>query len=113
MCPTKTGWANIYRDSTASQLKSGQLQAAVAAHEPDIILGTESKIDSSIFSAEVFPLDFSVARKDRKLGGGGVFVAVHNSLTATERPDLDTECEVCWMEIQLERSEPLLVGSAQ
>ncbi len=79
-------------------------------YNPDVIIGTESKLDATIPTSEVFPQGFHIARKDRKLGGGGVFVAASENLLFRERDDLTSESESCWAEIQT-NSEPLLIGA--
>ena len=38
-----------------SQTKAGLLQATVSTYDPDIIIGTETKIDSTIPTSEIFP----------------------------------------------------------
>ena len=52
---------------------------------PHIILGSESKLDSSISNGEVFPCDYEIFRKDRISDnpGGGIFIAIHNTILAT------------------------------
>ena len=49
-------------------------------HNPDIICGWESHIDSSYFNAEIFPTTFTVLRKDRVKGAGGVFLCIRENL---------------------------------
>ena len=38
-------------------------------HQPDIVCGTESHLENSITTSEVFPKGFDIFRKDRSLGG--------------------------------------------
>ena len=45
----------------------------------DIICGSESHLEQSIPSSEIFPDLFQVLRKDRNRNGGGVFIAVKNA----------------------------------
>ena len=52
------------------------LQSAVDYTAPDIIIGSESKLDATILSSEVFPTGYDIYRKDRDKFGGGVFIAV-------------------------------------
>ena len=44
---------------------------------PDIIVGVETKIDSSIHLGEILPNQYleNVVRVDRKRGGGGIIIA--------------------------------------
>ena len=66
--------------SIRSTQKPNQLLELIAEHNTDVIYGTESHLDSKYSSAEVFPESYSIARKDRVEGGGGAFIATHQSL---------------------------------
>ncbi|XP_074650145.1 uncharacterized protein LOC141905229 [Tubulanus polymorphus] len=57
--------------------KWSEFTACVKCLEPDIVCGTESWLDGSIGSSEIFPKDYTVYRKDRHKGGGGA--KKHNS----------------------------------
>ena len=51
----------------------------VMEHNPDVVFGSESHLSNVYFTAEVFPSNFNVIRKERPVaGGGGVFLAVHS-----------------------------------
>ena len=63
--------------SLRSQAKRARLAGLTIEHQPDIILGCESHLDDSFASPEVFP---DIIRKDRSIGGGGVFLAVSNKI---------------------------------
>ena len=60
--------------SIRSVSKQGKLLALIEEHNIDIIIGCESHIDQSFLSTEIFPPNFTVHRKDRSIGGGGVFL---------------------------------------
>ncbi|CAC5388161.1 JAG2 [Mytilus coruscus] len=71
--------------SLISDKKKVELQNLIETHKPDIILGTESHLDNTVASSEVFPEQFqNLYRKDRKLGEGGVFITVDNNYITTE-----------------------------
>ena len=58
------------------RLSFGEL---VMEHNPDVVCGTESHLSNIYFTAEVFPSNFFVIRKERPVaGGGGLFIAVHS-----------------------------------
>ena len=78
--------------------------------KPDVITGCESKLDASMSSAEGFPPNFIVYRKDRNCHGG-VFIAVRDNIQATHRNDLDSNCEAVWVEIPAAGDKPLIIGS--
>ena len=45
--------------------KIADLAVTLENYHPDIIIGTETHLNSSINSSELFPPDFSVYRRDR------------------------------------------------
>ncbi|MEW8547660.1 MAG: reverse transcriptase family protein [Candidatus Thiodiazotropha sp.] len=45
------------------------------------------------------------------MGAGGVLIAVKNTLVASPVSDLDTDCEVTWIRVELSNSKPLFIGS--
>ena len=96
-------------------LKSARKQAAfhstVEHHNPDIILGCESKIDGSIPTYSIFPAGYTVYRKDRDVNGGGVFVATKDTLISVDLPNLDSNSEIIWASLQFAGSKPLFISS--
>ena len=46
-----------------------------------------------------------------KKKGGGVFIAVNNNIVATPKIDLDTNCQLNWVQIQTWKQPPLYIGS--
>ena len=54
--------------------------------EPDIFLAVESKLDDSVYDNEFLPATYSASRKDRKRGGGGVFIATKEPIIAEPLP---------------------------
>ena len=62
--------------------KKLQLYELICSDKPDIVLCQETKIDSSILSAELFPESFIVFRKDRNVNGGGVCIAVRRDFAS-------------------------------
>ena len=91
--------------------KAPDLAACVETHNPDIIIGSESWLNPNIQNSEIFPDNFTVVRKDRMDSNGGVFIAAKNDLICTHRPDLDSNCEVTWVQIQLAGSKLLNIGA--
>ena len=91
--------------------KQSQFQALIDHHRPDIILGCESKLDDTCPTYSVFPSSYNVFRQGRNEHGGGVFVAVHNSLIVSNCPEFDTECELVWCHLQFTNAKPLFIAS--
>ena len=52
-----------------------EFQALLDLHQPDIVLGCESKLDKDIPTYSVFPQNFTVFRNDRNCNEGEVFQA--------------------------------------
>ena len=65
----------------------------VDATKPDIIFGCETWLKPDVSQGEFFPPCFTVYRKDRKDGYGGVLVGIHSSLMSQEI-DVDSETEL-------------------
>ena len=45
--------------------KQAELEGSLYSQKLDILLGTESHLDDSIFDSEVFPTNYSIYRKNR------------------------------------------------
>jgi len=80
-------------------------------HKPDIIMGTESHLDNTIATSEVFPPGYTdIFRNDRNCNGGGVFLAISETLVATEHAK-SPNSELIWAKITLRGSKPLYAGA--
>ena len=60
--------------SVRSQSRGALLQSIMEEHQADIVIGCESHLDNSFSNQEIFPPQYVVMRKDRCIGGGGVFL---------------------------------------
>jgi len=85
--------------------------ALIEEHNIGIVFGCESHIDQSFSSSEVFPSNFTTYRKDRSIGGGGVFLCVSNSLDILEQPNLQVEAELVWAKIHFKGKQPVFICS--
>ncbi len=79
--------------SLRSTTKRAEFSSLIEAEKPDIIFGSESHLDNTIHNGEIFPSSYEIFRKDRELGAGGVFIAVHEHYVAAGLPELDSDCE--------------------
>ena len=85
--------------------------------KPDIIIGTETWLDNTIPSTEFFPTTmFNVFRKDRPPNNknkshGGVLLAITKDFISSEVKELQTNCEIVWVEINITGAKKILVGS--
>ena len=103
---------NNKHNSIKSPTKKAEFRALIDLHKPDIVLGCESKLDSTIPTYSVFPSTYDIFRKDWTLHGGGVFIGVRNDIIATEQVHLDVHnCEIITVSIKFAKSKTLLLSS--
>ena len=95
-------------ESLRSQAKNALFNNMIDGTKPDIILGTESWLDSHISSSEIFPEGFTIFRKDREelvnrevfgpmqdnSSHGGVFIAIKSNITCTSVPEMAVDAEI-------------------
>lgn len=91
--------------------KKTDLQITIDNTDPDLIFGSETWLDPSIATSEIFPEGYTVYRKDRNSRGGGVLLAIKNSLSSAHQPELDTEAEMIWAKISPPNSRDLYLCS--
>ena len=65
--------------------KRAEILNLLESTRPDIVVGTETWLDSSIQDSEVFPGTYKVFRKDRNRYGGGVNFQKFSSNRAPRR----------------------------
>ena len=63
--------------------KLAELETFLVNNTVDILIGTESHLDTSVQDSEIIPKDFNTYRKDRNRFGGGVLVLVKNTLSSS------------------------------
>ena len=91
--------------------KKLQFQELITEHNPNTICGTESHLNADYHTAEVFPPDFNVTRKERPAAGdGGVFIAAHSKYLATCESSFDSDCEIVWMKMNIQGVKPLNIS---
>ena len=94
--------------------KQAEFHTLVELHQPDVILGRESKIDPSIPTSSIFWDKYKMFRKDRTASGGGVFIATRNDLTALREPRFDVgDClnQIVTASLQFSRTKKLYIAS--
>ena len=83
--------------------------------DPDLMLITETKLDSSIFSSDLLPNGYlGEYRKDQNLNGGGVMIVTKDCYTITDLvlPTVtQNETELVLATITLKDHSKLVVGS--
>ena len=90
--------------------KKLDLRAFLCAHHVDILSVTESFLNPDVLDSELCPPGFVIFRRDRHRHGGGVMVLVRDDLVAHRRSDLETSCELLWIELSTTKG-PLLFGT--
>ena len=67
----------------------------IESTQADIVIGTESWLDDSIKSSEIFPSNFRSYRRDCSTGarGGGVFLLVSDKFQSNEPEELRSSVE--------------------
>lgn len=108
--PKRNNWRALIVNCNSIQGKASSLRVVTNYIDPDVIMGTESKLGNNTGTAEVFPTGYTVHRKDRKHGGGGVFLAIKDCYPSSlvESPG---DSEQIWARISLRDSKHMLVGS--
>jgi len=71
----------------------------VDTYNPDIIMGTESRLREEIGRAEMFRAYFTTFRRDRHARGGGVSICVKNNI-ACSRIWVDDDFEIIAAEVK-------------
>ena len=78
---------------------------------PDIIVGTETWLNSSIMNNEIFPPSvYEVERRDRPDGYGGVLIAVNKNLNS-KKITANIDSGQVWVKINRKRKSPIIIGS--
>ncbi|XP_048575802.1 uncharacterized protein LOC125557331 [Nematostella vectensis] len=90
--------------------KNCEFQAFLATESPDIVIGTETWLNPSVKTCEFFPSNYSVFRKDRPNGYGGVLLAVKD-LSCHELYELNSDCETVWIKVSINRRKHVYIGA--
>ncbi|XP_077535928.1 uncharacterized protein LOC144148226 [Haemaphysalis longicornis] len=90
--------------------KVDEFASLVATVEPQIIMGTESWLDESVRSAEIFPSGYTVYRKDRHRHGGGVFLLISSRLNS-QPLFFDDDTESVWCRVFFPKGKTLVIGT--
>ena len=89
--------------------KTRDLQALMITENLDAVAITETFLSQDVLDSEVLDdmPDFTVFRRDRNRQGG-VMLLLRSGIPAIRRTDLETDCEVLWVEITSATSSILL-----
>ena len=90
--------------------KKAELLNIIDSYNPTIILGTETWLNNSIHSSEIFPPSYNIYRKDRKDGFGGVLIAISADIIS-ENLNITTDTESVYASVTLDTSMKLIIGA--
>ena len=91
--------------------KKEALLTMIDSSAPDIIVGTETWLNSSIMNNEIFPPSvYELERRDRPDGYGGVLIAVKKNLNS-KKITANIDSEQVWVKINRKRKSPIIIGS--
>lgn len=99
----------VYFNTSGIVSRKLDLLAYLSVHQVDVLGISESFLDSSVLDSEVCPPGFVIFRRDRDRHGGGVMVLVRENFIVHRCPDLETSCELLWIELSTKKG-PLLFG---
>ena len=87
-----------------SSKHSTEFQALLDLHNPDIVLGTESKLNPDISSYSIFPPLYSVpAEIETRLAE-----AIKSDLASIEEPNFNVDgCEALWSSLKIANRKTL------
>eukprot|EP00745_Piridium_sociabile_P045808 TRINITY_DN9988_c0_g2_i1.p1 TRINITY_DN9988_c0_g2~~TRINITY_DN9988_c0_g2_i1.p1 ORF type:complete len:264 (+),score=32.88 TRINITY_DN9988_c0_g2_i1:50-841(+) len=71
--------------------KRAEIHNLLESLKPDVIIGTETWLDSTIADTEFLPPSYKAFRRDRNREGGGVLIAVSDSIECTVERELNTD----------------------
>ena len=87
--------------------KKAEFQELIDTHNPDIVCATETWLaghhcDGEIGDPLSFINNYEVHRRDRtNRQGGGVFVAVRKDLKSSRQIEIETDCEIVWVKLEI------------
>ena len=90
--------------------KTAELTNKMGYVDPDKLL-SETKLNDSVSSSEFLPANYKGFRRDWATAGGGVMVAIKDTLVAEEVELIDVSTEIILVKILLKELHPLYVGS--
>ena len=78
---------------------------------PDIIVGVETKIDSSMYMGEILSKQYieNFVRVDGKRCGGEVIIAAKDDYICSKVAELHTKCKIAWMRLEIAGCKPLYI----
>ena len=105
----------FYANSRSLVNKINQLELEIATYQYDLMVFTETHLDSSILDSELFPSSYTVFRRDRVQNGrrgSGILIAVRDTLRASVREDVSFNSELLYVDIIFPANRKLVYVSS-
>ena len=90
--------------------KKGITSCMIDETRPDIMIITETWLSPDILNSEIFPRGYSVFRKDRADGFGGVLIACRNGIICSD-VNIDSPTEMVACKVTLENQQSVIICS--
>ena len=84
----------------------------LSIHNPDFFIGTESWLTNNIRNNEIFPPGYTIYRRDRSNGDGGVFIGCRSTFTCI-CIDIETTSEIVSCKVDLAEGSLLIIAAYQ
>ena len=98
-----SNWRTVVINANSITHKKAEISAMADYCDPDLMLITETKLHSGIFSSELLPKGYvGEFRRDRNLHGGGVMIVTKDCYTITDlvlQTTPQNETELVWATI--------------
>lgn len=89
--------------------KQASFENLISTYDPDFFVGTESWLSPDITNNEIFPLGYSIYRKDRSDHHGGVFFGCRDAYMC-RNIDIQTTCEIVSCKVDLQLGTLLIIS---
>jgi len=85
----------------------------IYTYKPSIIIGTKTWLSASVPNNEIIPdkWNYAIYQKDRSDNYGGVLIAISKQIPSYEVSSLQTDCELLWVQITINRGIKLYIGA--
>ena len=110
MCLIKKGLHFLHINVNSLLTKIKEIRLIAKNSKANVIGIAETKLDGTIFNAEVYIEGYSIVRWDRDRKGGGVACYIKNDICFSTRNILSKKIEVIFEEMLLPTTKPLSVG---
>ena len=90
--------------------KIDELKSIAKSTNAAVIGISESKLDKTIFNAEISIEGYDIIRKDRNRNGGGVACYVRNDICYNSKQVLQDDIENIFIDLLLPKTKPITVG---